>query len=261
LDQIGPGLTAREEKELRALQRRKERERQGLFLAEGVRVVEDLLASSLRVRWVLASSSLEDSERGTELTAEVERRGIPLRVVPERDFARHAGTESPQGVLAVAEIPRWSPADIRGMAGFPDVVLVLDAVQDPGNFGTLVRSAEALGAAGVLALPGTVDPWNPKAIRAAVGSSFRMPILSLPWSEAGEWLRGRGFEVIAAAVGGEPVRRPERPTALVVGNEGAGISAEVAAGVDRVVGIPLRGRAESLNVAAAAAILLYELTR
>lgn len=254
------GLSAREEKELRALQRRKERERHGLFLAEGVRVVEDLLASPLRVRWALTASSLEDNERGAALTAELERRAVPLRVVPEREFALHAGTESPQGVLAVAEIPRWTAADL-GRAPPPQVVLVLDAVQDPGNFGTLVRSAEALGAAGVLALPGTVDPWNPKAIRAAVGSSFRTPIVSLTWTEAGEWLRGRGFEVIAAAVGGEPVRRSERPVALVVGNEGAGISSEVAAGVDRVMGIPLRGRAESLNVAAAAAILLYELTR
>lgn len=260
MDQTRRGPSSREEKELRGLQRRKFREEEGLFLAEGVRVVEDLLASSLGVRWVLTSSSLEDTERGRALTLELERRGIPRREVEEREFARHAGTDTPQGVLAVAEIPRWSPEDLlRGPA--PRVVLVLDAVQDPGNFGTLVRSAEALGAAGVVALPGTVDPWNPKSIRAAVGSSFRLPIVAAGWEEAARWLRAEGFELLAAAVGGEPVKRAGERAALVVGNEGAGVSAEVEDAVDRVVGIPLRGRAESLNVAAAAAILLYELTR
>lgn len=260
MDQIRRGPSAREEKELRGLQRRKIREREGLFLAEGVRVVEDLLASPLAVRWALTASSLEDSERGRALTRELDRRRVPRRVVDERAFAGHAGTESPQGVLAIAEIPRWSPQDLlRGPP--PRVVLVLDAVQDPGNFGTLARSAEALGAAGIVALPGTVDPWNPKAIRSAAGSSFRLPVVAAEWEEAAAWLRGEGFELLAAAAGGEAVGPPPERAALVVGNEGAGVSPEVEGAVDRVVGIPLRGRAESLNVAAAAAILLYELTR
>jgi TrmH family RNA methyltransferase len=252
-------LTAREERELRGLQRRKIRQQSGRFLAEGVRVVEDLLASPLRVRWVAVASSLEDTDRGRSLVSEARRRGIRLRIVPDRDFEPLAATESPQGVLAVADIPAWELDALRGAA--PGVVLVLDAVQDPGNFGTLVRSAEALGAAGVIALPGTVDPWNPKAVRAAVGSSFRRPIVAATWAEAVGWLRSQGYQVLAAAVGGEPVRGPVGRAALVVGNEGAGLSDEVLRQVDRTVGIPLRGRAESLNVAAAAAILLYELTR
>jgi TrmH family RNA methyltransferase len=138
---------------------------------------------------------------------------------------------------------------------------MLDAVQDPGNFGTLVRSAEALGAAGVIALPGTVDPWNPKAVRAAVGSTFRLPVVGSSWETAAEWLRREGFGILGADAGGGPVPASVRRAALVVGNEGAGLSAAVRAGMDGLVGIPLRGRAESLNVAAAAAILLYELTR
>jgi RNA methyltransferase, TrmH family len=248
--------SARERRELNLLRQRKNREAAGRFLAEGVRVVEDLAASNLRLQWVLASSSLEDGSRAAGLLARLEARGVPVREVEEGDFARLADTEHPQGVLAVADIPALTLDDL----GRARLLLVLDAVQDPGNFGTLVRSAEALGAGGVIALPGTVDPWNSKAVRAAVGSSFRQPLVQASWEEAEGWLRRHGFEILAAAAGGEPVS-PGGRTALVVGNEGAGISSRVRAGVDRTVGIPLRGRAESLNVAAAAAILLYELTR
>lgn len=219
-------------------------------------MVEDLLASPLTIRWALASSSLVDDSRGAAIVHAMESLGISLREVDEREFARLADTDSPQGVLAVAETPRHGLDQLASA----EVILVLDAVQDPGNFGTLVRSAEALGAGGVIALPGTVDPWNSKAVRAAAGSSFRQPLVNATWADAERWLRGQRFQILAAQMGGDAVGRPGR-AALVVGNEGAGISEQVLSGVDRTVGIPLRGRADSLNVAAAAAILLYELTR
>jgi TrmH family RNA methyltransferase len=253
-------LSSREQKQLRALHRRKQREESGLFLAEGVRVVEDLLASPLRIRWVATATSLGDTERGRALITSLDRDATVRREVADGDFSALAAREHPQGVIAVAEIPRWSFADLLG-AETPVVVLVLDAVQDPGNFGTLVRSAEALGASGVVALPGTVDAWNPKAVRSAAGSSFRRPLDAGARDDASAWVRTQGFHVMAAAVGGDEVPRGLERAALVVGNEGAGISGDVLAGVDRIVGIPLRGRAESLNVTAAAAILLHELTR
>jgi RNA methyltransferase, TrmH family len=248
--------SAREKRELTALRSRKNREVGGHFLAEGVRLVEDLLASPLTIRWALASSSLVDDSRGAAIVHAMESLGIPVREVDEREFARLADTDTPQGVLAVAETPRHK-LDHLATA---EVILVLDAVQDPGNFGTLVRSAEALGAGGVIALPGTVDPWNAKSVRAAAGSSFRQLLVNAEWAEAEQWLRDHQFQILAAEMGGEAIERPTR-AALIVGNEGAGISEQVRARVDKVVGIPLRGRAESLNVAAAAAILLYELTR
>lgn len=253
-------LTSREDKELRALRRRGGREGAGRFLAEGVRVVEDLLASPIPIHWVAVASSLEDDVRGQRLIAALDRRGIPRRVLADADFRRVADTLHPQGILAVASVPTAELADLLTGAG-RRVVLVLDAVQDPGNFGTLSRSAEALGACGIIALPGTVDPWNPKAVRAAVGSTFRLPIVAAKWETAARWLRGEGFRILGAAVGGGPVPGDLDRVALVVGNEGAGLSPEVSAGVDARVGIPLRGRAESLNVNAAAAILLHELTR
>lgn len=255
-------LTRREAKQLRGLHQRKVREAEGAFLAEGVRVVEDLLASGLPVRLLACSSSLEDTGRGGALRAEAGRRGIPVRELPEAELRGYAATETPQGVLAVADTPRWTLDDLR-LSPRPATVLVLDAVQDPGNFGTMVRTAEALGAGGVIALPGTVDPWNPKSVRAAMGSSFRLPIAAVGWDEAAPWLEARGVRIVASVVGAEPpdpVGRPEL-SALVVGNEGAGVSAETLRRAHLQVGIPIRGRAESLNVTSAAAILLHELLR
>jgi RNA methyltransferase, TrmH family len=254
-------LTRREERLLRSLAQRKHREAEGLFLAEGVRAVEDLLASSLSVRLVVGSSSLGDAPRGAELLQLIDQQRFAFREIDDRALRELANTEQPQGVMAVAEIPRRSLDDFDAEAD-PAVVLALDAVQDPGNFGTLARTAEALGAIGVIALPGTVDAWNPKAVRAAMGSSFRLPIVAAGWEEAGPWLAERGFTTVAAVVGAEPLPSPPpRRAALVLGNEGAGVGEETLARADVRAGIPLRGRAESLNVGAAGAILLHELLR
>jgi TrmH family RNA methyltransferase len=247
-------------KQIRALHQRKQREAQGLFLAEGVRVVEDLLASPVCTRLVLAASTLEDSPRGRALLDQASRKHVPLRRLEARELTELAGTDTPQGVIAVAETPRATRHTLEGLAS-DAALLLLDAVQDPGNLGTLVRTAEALGAAGVILLPGTVDPWNPKAVRAAMGSAFRVPVVAAEWRDLAPWLREEGYRLLAAASGATPIQRQTGRVALVVGNEGAGISPATMEHADACVGIPLRGRAESLNVAAAAAILLYELLR
>ncbi len=254
-------LSRREERLLRSLRQRKSREAEGLFLAEGVRAVEDLAASPLPVRLAVASSTLGDTPRGRSLLDLLASQGVAVHEAGERELAALADTETPQGILAVAPIPSARLDDLRADAD-PSVVLVLDAVQDPGNFGTLARTAEALGAVGVVALPGTVDPWNPKSVRAAMGSSFRLPVVLADWDALAPWLAAGGFATLAAAAGGDPLPDP-RPAraALVLGNEGAGVSEATRARADRVVGIPLRGRVESLNVAAAGAILLHELLR
>ena len=256
----GP-LSRREERLLRSLAQRKHREAEGLFLAEGVRAVEDLAASPLPVRLAAFASPLGDTDRGAALLQTLEQQRVPLREADERALRDLAGTEHPQGILAAAEIPRHGLGALSVDAD-PAVILVLDAVQDPGNFGTLVRTAEALGAAGVVSLPGTVDPWNPKSVRAAMGSSFRLPIVAAEWAELAPWLEARGIVSVAAVVGAEPLPRP-RPAraALVLGNEGAGVGEQTLAAARLRAGVPIRGRAESLNVGAAGAILLYELLR
>lgn len=255
-------LSRREARLLRSLRQRKARQAEGLFLAEGVRAVEDLLASPLPVRLAVASSSAGDTARGRLLLQRLADKQVPVHETGDRELAEFAETETPQGIVAVAAIPSAGLDSLRVQAHDPAVVLVLDAVQDPGNFGTLARTAEALGAVGVVALPGTVDPWNPKCVRAAMGSTFRLPIVESRWDELSPWLRSHGVQALAAVVGGEPLgnARPRR-AALVLGNEGAGVGDETRAHADREVGIPLRGRAESLNVAAAGAILLHELLR
>lgn len=245
-------LSRGEQRLLRRLRERRFRAAEQRFLADGEKVVAELLGSSLEVEMVVQSSSVEDGE----LAARAAARGIPLRRIDDATLAELAPTETPQGVLAVGRIPTRDLVEIRWGDG---VTLLLDAVQDPGNLGTLVRSAEAFAAPAVIALPGTVDPWNAKSVRASAGSLFRLPVISLDWEAAADVLRGAGVSLLAADMDGEPVGPVHGPAALVVGNEGVGLSKEVRAGIERLVSVPTPGPVESLNVASAAAILLYAL--
>jgi RNA methyltransferase, TrmH family len=243
----------------RDLRRRRARERQGLFVAEGVRTVEELLRSPLRARGLLAAPQLAAAPRGLALRAEADRRGIPVVDVTDQEFATAAETDSPQGVLAVAEIPALALDDLR----LPDAtrLLVLDGVQDPGNVGTIVRTAAAFGALATVALPGTVDVWNAKVVRSAMGAHFRHPALHCTGDELDAFLRDHDIPLWGADGRGEPadgVPRPER-LALAVGNEGNGLSAAVRDRATRLVSIPIAADVESLNVAVATGILLYEL--
>jgi TrmH family RNA methyltransferase len=253
-------LSSREARLIRGLRRRKIREQEGLFLAEGVRVVEDLLASGLPLKVGVVSPALEDTPRGTKLARDLEA-ACPVRRVPDRTLEELAATETPQGVLVVAQAPRWELGELE--VGEAAVVLVLDGIQDPGNFGTLVRTADALGVVAVAALPGTVDPWNPKSVRSAAGSLFRVPVVQPRFDELAAWLDTQGFTLYAADAQGAPAEQFEwsARAALAVGNEGAGLSPEVRRAAAALVSIPIRGGAESLNVGVAAGILLYLLTR
>jgi TrmH family RNA methyltransferase len=173
-----------------------------------------------------------------------------------------ADTEQPQGIVAVVEPRAWSLDDVATPAG--SVVLVLDAVQDPGNVGTMLRTALALGATGTVALKGTADLNNPKVLRGSMGAAFRLPAVVTDADALIAWVRARGVELVVAAVDGEPIGRVRRggtPLALVVGNEGAGVSPALGAAASRRIAIPLAATVESLNVAVAAGILLYEVTR
>jgi TrmH family RNA methyltransferase len=253
-------LTRAEERLVTALRTRKNRAREGLFLAEGVRVTEDALAAGTVLRVALVAPSLGDTPRGCALYDRLSRT-TTVRTVSDAELARLSATDAPQGVLIVGTTPVWTLARIALPARA--TVLVLDGVQDPGNFGTLARAADAFGIAAVLALPGTVDAWNPKAVRAAAGASFRVPVVAASHDDAASWLRAHRFVVLAADTVGTSVERVARAprTALIVGNEGAGLRAETRALADDVVSIPMPGRAESLNVAVAAGILLFQLTR
>lgn len=222
-------------------------------------MVEDLLDSPVPVREIFAVSSLEDDPRAAAVLHRARLAGVDRVDISEVDVKALSATETSQGLLAIAEIPGAVLADVLNRV--PRLILVLDAVQDPGNFGTLTRSAEALGAGAVVTLPGTVDPWNPKSVRAAAGSSFRLPVVEGD-GDSLESLRTAGYRILGADMEGRDVSQVRAGrVALVLGNEGAGLSAAVRGAADELVSVPIRGRAESLNVAAAAAILMYELLR
>jgi TrmH family RNA methyltransferase len=249
-----------ESKQIRALGNRKDREAEGLFLVEGVRVVEELLDAGLTVRLSVISPSLRETDRGQRLAARLRDAG-PVREVDVAELNELADTHTNQGVLVMAEMRR-STADAIPSEG-PSTLLLLDGVQDPGNLGTLVRSAAAFGCRAVAYLPGTVDPWNPKAVRAAAGALFRIPVVQAQPEVFMDELADHGFMVLGADATGRPVDRlalSER-TVLVVGNEGGGLSGFTRSRIDSLVAVPMAETVESLNVAVAAGILLYLVTR
>jgi len=250
---------------IRDLHRRRGRERRGLALAEGVRLVEEALAGGIEIRGVAVSATLESTTRGNSLKAALAGRGIRLEDVSESELEALANTDHPQGVIAVIQPRRWSWVDLHLLSG--TTLLVLDGVQDPGNVGTMLRTALGFGAAGVVALKATADLTNPKVLRSAMGASFNLPTVAATAEEFVAWSRLQRSEIWVADAAGERIEQlpgssPERaPVALVLGNEGAGVSPALELAAGRRVAIPLARGVESLNVAVAAGILLYEVTR
>lgn len=243
----------------RDLRRRKARERQQLFVTEGVRAIEELLRSSLTIQGLLAGPQLLETPRGRELIRAAEARHVTVEHVSEREFASAAETESPQGVLAIATIPErgFSHIDV----GPGSRVLILDAVQDPGNVGTILRTAAALSVDATVALPGTVDLWNAKVVRSSMGAHFHHPAFHGTWDDIDRFRRDNVLPLWAADAGGEPVGSvaPPPALALVVGNEGAGLSDEARTRADQLVALEIDPTVESLNVAVATGILLHSL--
>jgi RNA methyltransferase, TrmH family len=243
----------------RNLRRRKARERNGLFVAEGVRAVDELLRSPLRVHGALVSEQLATDPRGLTLLERLKDSSIAVEEVGLKDFESAAETESPQGVLAIAEMPGGTLGELPQTDSLR--LLVLDAVQDPGNVGTILRTAAAFGVSATFSLPGTVDLWNAKVVRSGMGAHFHHPCLSGTWDELDTFRRDRSIDVWAADAAGNNISDVAAPArlALIVGNEGAGLSPDSRTRADRLIALPIASAVESLNVAVAAGILLYEL--
>jgi TrmH family RNA methyltransferase len=245
----------------RDLKRRKARERQQLFVCEGIRSVEELLKSPLEIRGALVAPHLYDAPRGPALAAALRERNVELAEVSDAALADAADTDAPQGVLTIAEVPSRSLRDVQ--VGPTLRLLVLDAVQDPGNVGTIVRTAAALGADATVATPGTVDLWNAKVVRSAMGALFDHPATHATWDELDSFRRAHSLPMWVADAAGSAIDGTEAPPrlALVVSNEGAGASVDARARADRLVSIPIASTVDSLNVAVATGILLHELRR
>jgi TrmH family RNA methyltransferase len=220
---------------------------------EGLHLVEEAVKSGLKLRTVFVRNGNEG------LLEHLAVGGAEVLIVAEEVFLSASMTEHPQGIAALVEAPAFGVQAI--FRGVP-LVVIAAGLQDPGNLGTLVRSAEAFGATGMILLPGTVSLWNAKALRASSGSAFRLPVVTMAADEAFAALRAHGVRVFAA-VARDGASEPDLcgPSALLLGNEGAGLPIEWVARADARVTIPCPGAVESLNAAVAGSVLLYEASR
>ena len=243
----------------RLLHQRPARRAEAAFVVEGVNVVGAALEAGADLEGLYVAPEADEACPG--LVARAVRAGVPVHRLASGVLERVADTVTPQPVVAVA---RRHPSSLTDLAGADLLVVGVD-VRDPGNGGTLLRSAEAAGAQGVVFCRGSVDVTNPKAVRASAGALFHVPVVE--GDDPQEVLRVLGdlglMRIGAVVRGGERPDRVDltRPLALVFGNEAHGLPDPVAAQLDRVVTIPMPGRAESLNLGMAASILLYETRR
>jgi TrmH family RNA methyltransferase len=235
--------------------------RNGCDLAgiEGPKLLDEALRAGLRVACVFAAQGAEPLLDGLPLPPEAE-----ILLLPRELLNSALTTETPQPVAALVEPPKWTWEDVFADHAKAPLLIVLAGLQDPGNVGTILRSAEAFGASAVLSLTGTVSTWNPKAVRASAGSLFRLPLLIVETENCFARLRQEGVRILTTAVeGAEAAGRIDLagPVALLIGNEGNGVPEELAAKADGAVTIPCPGPVESLNAAIAASVLLYEASR
>uniref|UniRef100_A0A7C2IDZ2 RNA methyltransferase n=1 Tax=Ammonifex degensii TaxID=42838 RepID=A0A7C2IDZ2_9THEO len=250
-------------KSLLRLTRRRFREQEGKFIAEGPDLVAEALSSGWPVEAVYCTARFAAAGRGEKVLDVARERGVAVYELAPEVFGRAAATETPQGVLAVVQKQEAGLTDL--LRGAPPLVVVADGLQDPGNLGTVIRTAYAAGASGALLLTGTVDLYNSKTIRATAGAVFHFPVVqNVPWEEAHSFLQQAGLKLVVADPHGEtPFYAADLigSAALIIGSEGAGPRAEVREAAAQHVFIPMPGGAESLNAAVAAALLIYEAVR
>ncbi len=249
-------------KRIRGLAERDAREAEDRMVVEGVRMIEEVLAAGVPVELLLYDPGSAAGPRAAALLEQVRRQGVRLVTAAPHVVAACSQVETSQGMVAVVARPRASLADVLTPSDL--FLVVADRIQDPGNLGTIVRIADAAGATAVLATRGTVDPHNPKAVRATMGSLFHLPVLAVDTAGAIAALRERQVRILVADQRGatdytEADYRP--PVALVLGSEGGGPDPAWQEAAAATVRIPLYGRADSLNVAVAAGLLLYEVKR
>ena len=256
-------------KELAKLQKKSRlRAEKGIFIVEGPRMTEEIPAERIEKLYVSESFGKKNPEF-------VKKMKVPAEVLTDTVFAYVSDTRTPQGVLAVVKRLNYTMEDIQGMnetVGVADDekkkaphLVVLDNLQDPGNLGTIFRTAEAAGVTGILLSSDCVDVYNPKVIRSTMGAVFRMPFLyveDLP--KEIHKLQEKQIKVYAAHLDGKNAYDQEDYTcgsAFLIGNEGNGLRDEVAECADCLIRIPMQGQAESLNAAVAAAVLMFEAAR
>lgn len=245
-------------KRVRALTQKKHRQAEGLFLAEGLRICTEALEAGHVPRMVIAATG-ERHALTQRLMNETETAGGEALLVPPALLSKITGKDNPQGVVGVyrlleTDLPRLD----RGAA---DIWIVCESLKDPGNLGTILRTADAVGAGGVILLDQSCDPFSVEAVRASMGALFTIPIAQADGSAFFEWLRAGPGMLVGTSLRTEhdyqDVEYPA-PTFIVMGNEQRGLPPSYEQECDRLVKIPMRGKADSLNVAVSCAVMVYE---
>ncbi|MBN1178460.1 MAG: RNA methyltransferase [Anaerolineae bacterium] len=241
---------------VRALQsRRRSREQEAALVVEGVRLCEEAVQAALVPRFALYTQAMETDSRAAPLLAVWKAAGVECCQVSEPVMAACSDTESPSGLLTVL------PAPHLPLPTAPTLTLVLDRLRDPGNLGTILRTAWAAGADQVLLASGTVDATNPKVMRAGAGAHFRLPIAALSWDAIAENVRCPVYLAAAGAQRSYTDVDWSAPSALIIGGEAAGPAPRAYDLAAEIISIPMAAGVESLNAAIASAVILFEATR
>jgi TrmH family RNA methyltransferase len=236
----------------------------GFIFVEGERLVEECLQSGLKLEACFHEP--DPTPRAQKIIAEMANRGCALYPALRSAIETVGDTVNTQGLIVIAERPEFDfDCASQTRDGVAPLLVCLDSAQDPGNFGTIVRTAEAAGASGVVATKGSVDAFAPKTLRSSMGSAFRLPVVTGAEVEklalAG---RAANLRMVATAAGGETIYSDydwRKPTMVIFGNEARGVGRELLERCDERLRIPLRAPVESLNIAAAAAVILFEAAR
>ncbi len=237
------------------LGRARDRREAGAFVVEGVRLVEEAANSNWPMRFVLYDESL--SERGMSKVESLTSQGVDAEEVSTSVMKAMSETENPQGILAVLESIQLP------ITNNPSFILIPDQIRDPGNLGTLLRSAAATGAQAVLVPPETTDAFAPKVLRSGMGAHFKLPIQSMSWDEISEVIKSAGLQVLIADMDGQSCWEIDltKPVALVIGSEAEGASESARKLANQKISVPMSGEMESLNAGVAGSVLMFEVVR
>ena len=249
-------------KETKSLKLRKNREELGLFFIEGLRMAEEAIKENAHIVRILMSDRFAEGVAADSILKWSDKVGCQTIVVPDKLFEEISDTKTPQGILMVAETRFYEIDEVLGNSNY---LLVIDSIQDPGNLGTIIRTADAAGFTGVIVSKGCVDAYNPKVLRSTMGSIFRMPVcFTHSLEDALEKIRLKGISIYASHLDAKVSCYEIDMTnniAIIIGNEANGVGSEILPYADRLIKIPMYGRTESLNASIAAGILIYECVR
>ena len=250
-------------KDIKALMNKKAREETGSFIAEGLKLIIDALELGWTIRTLIYSKAAKGKPLVEKVAAKTVASGGLVLEVSEKVMSSIVRRDNPQMVAGVFE-QRWRPlADVKPQKG--ETYVALDRVRDPGNLGTIIRTADAVGASGVILVGDCTDPFAVETVRATMGSVFAMPVSRATVEEFIAWRKGAGVNVVATHLAGSvdyrTVDYAAKPVVVLMGNEQSGLPEELATKADTRVRIPQEGRADSLNLAIATAVMMYEARR